>query len=100
MALVDIAPFLGILGLSVAMSCLSTICWFRQSARVQELQRRVVSIEQRPIQQFQLLAQDTGYGQAYQYPLPTVPATPSAPPAPIYYAPPLPPTNHYGTNVV
>jgi hypothetical protein len=95
MALVDIAPFLGILGLSVAMSCLSTICWFRQSARVQELQRRVVSIEQRPIQQFQLLAQDTGYGQAYQ-PVATAPP----PPAPIYYTPPLPPTNHYGTNVV
>lgn len=95
MAFEDIAPFLGILGLSIAMSCLSTVCWFRQTVAMNRLQQRLVSIEQRPIQQFQLLAQDTGYGQAYQ-PAPTAPP----PPAPVYYAPSLPPTNHYGTNVI
>ncbi len=92
MAFEDIAPFLGILGLSIAMSCLSTVCWFRQTVAMNRLQQRLVAIEQRPIQQFQLLAQDTGYGQAYQ-PVATAPP----PPAPIYYAP---PTNQYGTNVV
>jgi hypothetical protein len=99
MAFEDIAPFLGILGLSVAMSCLSTVCWFRQTVAMNRLQQRLVAIEQRPIQQFQLLAHDTGYGQAYQYPLPTAPTLPNAPPppAPVYYAP---PQNQYGTNVI
>ena len=88
MAFEEFAPYFGFMAATFALSCLSTVCWFRQRAIVQRLQERIVSVEQRPLQQIQVLAQDTGYGQAYQ-------PVPSAPP--VYY-PPIAP--QYGTNIV
>lgn len=87
----EIAPYFGVVALSFAMSCLSTICLFRQNARIQRLQERLASVEIRPFQQIQLLAHDTGYGQAYT-PAPTAPPT--------YYPPPPPTAVQYGTNIV
>ena len=87
----DYAPYFGFVAASFALSCLSTVCWCQQRKTVQRLQERLVAVEQRPFQQIQLLAQDTGYGQAYQ-PVPTAPTAP-----PVYY-PPIAP--QYGTNIV
>jgi len=90
MAFEEFAPYFGLLAASLALSCLSTMCWIHQGRRIRGLQDRIISIEQRPLQQIQVIAQDTGYGQAYQpVPLPTAP--------PAYYLPSAP---AYGTNVI
>ena len=88
MAFEDFVPYFGFIAASFTLSCLSTVCWFRQRALVQRIQERIAIVEQRPLQQIHVLAQDTGYGQAYQ-------PAPTAPPA--YYLPPAP---QYGTNVI
>lgn len=93
MGVEEFAPYFGVIVASFALSCLSTVCWCRQRRQLQQLQERIIAVEQRPLQQFQLLAHDTGYGQAYN-------PVPIAPPAPTYYAPPAPSAPYYGTNVV
>ena len=91
MAFEDLVPYFGFIAASFALSCLSTVCLFRQRSAIQQLQQRITTVEQRPLQQIQVLAQDTGYGQAYQ-------PVPSAPP--MYYLPPAPTTAQYRPNVV